>query len=332
MPRLSVIMPVYNAERYLSDALDSVVRQTYRDWELVAVDDGSTDRSHKILLEYAAKYSNIKVVQQANSGPGGAARRACAEAQGELLARVDADDINEPSRFEASVRFLDSHSDVAVVGTCAHVIDEHGRTTGDYDVAGGHGTIASGLLRRASPVANPTVTMRHAVYEACGGYARAATIADDYDLWTRLVFHGRMHNVSERLVRYRVHSGSVSVAAREKQFEVVARSFRVFASRLIDAPADPELCRDFLDMQRGDAVFSRARIEALLEFLWELWDGLRDHDVLQHRDFAEAYKRFTFYALTASECTEKNRHTIRYMTRRLAQKVMRIGGPESPAR
>src|SRR5882724_9035284 len=122
-PVISVVMPVYNAERYLRDAVASILQQTFRDFEFIAVDDGSKDRSKAILDEIASADSRLRVVSQANTGIVGALNHGLAVAKGEFVARMDADDFSQPERFAQQVAFLRDHPDCVCLGTAFNYMD-----------------------------------------------------------------------------------------------------------------------------------------------------------------------------------------------------------------
>ncbi len=126
-PVISVILPVYNGEAYLALAVDSILVQTFRDFELIAVHGGSTDRSPEILRDFADRDMRVRVVRQDGKGLVGALNQGIALARGELLARMDADDIAHPDRFATQVAFLRGNPDIAVVGSAMTLIDEAGR-------------------------------------------------------------------------------------------------------------------------------------------------------------------------------------------------------------
>src|SRR6188472_559267 len=126
-PQVSVVMPVYNAERYLAEAIESTLAQSFADWELIAVDDGSTDGSSRILAEYAAADPRVVVHRQENGGVAAASNRALELARAPLVARLDADDLSLPHRLEQQHRFLGDHPEVGMVGGQAAIVDLDGR-------------------------------------------------------------------------------------------------------------------------------------------------------------------------------------------------------------
>ena len=215
-PAVSVLMPVYNGARFLAEAIDSIRGQTFADFEFVIVDDGSTDASPAILADHARMDPRIRVVSQANAGIVAALNRGLAECRAPLVARMDADDVSLPPRLERQRAFLEAHPRVAVVGTALQLVSETGAVGPEVRHATGQAAISRGL-RRGNCLAHPTVMMRRGVVLAVGGYREFLRHAEDYDLWTRLVERHQLANLTECLLRYRVHGGQVSWGVAEAQ-------------------------------------------------------------------------------------------------------------------
>lgn len=201
-PRVSVIMGVYNGAETLKRAVDSILAQTYTDWELIICDDGSVDNTYKIALECKQNDSRIKVIQNKKNMRLAYSLNQCLKiAKGEYIARMDADDISLPQRFERQVEYLDLHPEMAVVGTAALVFDENGdklvrRLSDEYP-----------MRKKANwsvPFKHVTIMMRKSAYDLLGGYRVCPETmrAEDLDLWYRF----RMaklegYNMQEPLVR-----------------------------------------------------------------------------------------------------------------------------------
>ena len=208
--RVSVLMPVRNGERHLAEAVDSVLAQSFRDFELVVVDDASTDRTPEVLAGFGD--ARLRVVRSDEPlGLAPALRRLTAEARGELLSRMDADDVMLPDRLERQVAFLDAHPEVALVGGAAVEIDGEGRELRVVRYPSDPGR----ELGRRNTIAHPTVLMRRAAVEEAGGYRNIPV--EDYDLWLRLAERQGLANLQEPVLRYRRHAGQYSVTAVRRQ-------------------------------------------------------------------------------------------------------------------
>ena len=217
-PRVSVVLPVYNGGAFLAQALDSVLAQTLRDFELIAIDDGSTDASGGILDRTAQADNRVTVVRQTNAGIIAALNRGIALARGEFIARMDADDVCHPERLARQVAFLDARPEIAVVGCAVTLIDEAGKRIREVEYPETPEAVAA-FLDTGAPLAHPTVMMRRAAVLAVAGYRDAYKHAEDYDLWLRMAERYRMANLPERLLLYRQHASKHSFAyAVEQRF------------------------------------------------------------------------------------------------------------------
>ena len=209
-PQISVIMPVYNAEAYLAASVGSILEQTVRELELIAINDGSTDASGRILKELAAKDGRIRLIQRGNRGQAATRNEAAALAQGEYLAWMDADDIAFPQRLERQRAFLQGHPDVVAVGSAIQYLTSGGLKP----VWGRHPEKPAAIgrtLPRENCIANPSVMVRRAAFERVpGGFRTEFIPAEDYDLYLRLLEVGQIANLPEVLLSYRLHGGQVS--------------------------------------------------------------------------------------------------------------------------
>src|SRR5262249_27119702 len=155
-PPVSVILPVYNGEAYLALAVDSVLCQSFRDFELIGIEGGSSDNSRAILTAFAERDARVRVVGQTEKGLVGALNQGIRLAAGEFLARMDADDLAHPDRFAMQLAFLRDNPGIAVVGSAMTLIDEHGRRVRDIDYPQQPSEVARSL-GRGSALAHPAV-------------------------------------------------------------------------------------------------------------------------------------------------------------------------------
>lgn len=217
-PRISVVMSVYNSEAHVAESIETVLAQTYRDFEFLIIDDGSTDRSPDILQQYASQDSRIRIVTQQNSGLTQALVRGCELAQGELIARQDDDDRSHPERFQRQIQFLDAHPAVGFVGCATRYIGPLGEflevVTRDSDPIE-----ASRKLQqeRCGPPAHGGVMFRREVYQRAGGYRPQFYLGQDSDLWLRMIEHSQFACIPEESYYFRRHAASVSSRHRDHQ-------------------------------------------------------------------------------------------------------------------
>jgi glycosyltransferase involved in cell wall biosynthesis len=198
-------MTVYNSERYLRETLDSVLGQTFRDFEFIIVNDGSTDRSLEILQEYAQRDGRIRIISRGNTGIVVAANEGIAAARGEYLARTDSDDVSAPTRFEKQAAYLDAHPECVLLGSRVIETDPNGIAVSESGHALAHEEIDRQLLTAYGgwAVLQPTTMMRTAAVRAVGGYRGRYNISEDHDLFVRLAERGKVANLPEPLLRYR---------------------------------------------------------------------------------------------------------------------------------
>jgi glycosyltransferase involved in cell wall biosynthesis len=193
-PLISILMPVRNEERYLQEALDSVVRQTSADWELVAVDDGSTDATPAILAAAAARDSRIRVMRLPGRGLVTALNAGLAQCRGLFLARMDGDDVCHPRRLERQAAFLIKNPQVGLVASSFRHFPRAGLRRGMLDYEKWQNSLLdqdriTRDLFVESPFVHPGVMTRRSVVENAGGY-RDCGWAEDYDLWLRMAAQG----------------------------------------------------------------------------------------------------------------------------------------------
>jgi glycosyltransferase involved in cell wall biosynthesis len=219
MPTVSALMPVYNAEPYLAEAVESILGQTFADFEFLIVNDGSTDRSGAILERYAARDRRIRLTSRPNTGYTVALNQLLDLASGEFVARMDADDVALPQRLARQVDYLRAHPDVVCVGSAVHMIDAAGRFLRNGHPGMDHEAIQQRALAGDCPLNHPSVMMRRAAVEAVGGYHAEFEPAEDLDLWLRLGEVGRLVNLPEVLMKYRQHVASFSEQYQRLQLE-----------------------------------------------------------------------------------------------------------------
>jgi glycosyltransferase involved in cell wall biosynthesis len=212
-PSVSVTMAVYDALPYLAPAIESILAQTHADFELIAVDDGSRDGSLAILERFAALDPRVRVIRRAHGGLVPTRNAALAEARGEFVAVMDADDLALPERLARQVAYLRAHPGVLVVGAEVEIIDPDGWPIRKGGVPLEHDAIEAALMAgRGEAITHPVATFRREALLAAGGYREGIPHAEDLDLYLRLAERGRLANLPETLLRYRHHLRKTSNA------------------------------------------------------------------------------------------------------------------------
>ncbi|HEU0119608.1 MAG TPA: glycosyltransferase [Bryobacteraceae bacterium] len=216
MPLVSVVMSVFNCKPYVRDAIDSILAQCYSNFEFIIIDDGSTDGSTEILIEYDRNHANVSLLRQENSGLIESLNRGCALANGTYIARMDADDVALTDRLARQVAYLEQHPNVAAVGGAVRYMNTAGELLHLSSLNESSAEIRRRLLD-GSPMYHPAVLMRRDAFLRVGGYRKAVVDAEDYDLWLRLSDKYDLANLPEVVLHYRVHAQQVSMRKCKRQ-------------------------------------------------------------------------------------------------------------------
>lgn len=222
MPKVSVLIPVFNNEKYLKRAVDSILCQTYSDFELIIIDDGSSDSSFQILSMYSD--ARLKIYSRANRGMVATRNELIALSSGDLVAIMDADDISHPRRIAAQVEFLEANPDVGAVGTRGRFIDPDGDDLADFNDCLTHDQITQALMATALGIINPSSMIRRAVLADVGSYRSEFTYSDDLDMWLRIGEKYELRNIDEVLLSYRVHEQNASHLKSREQSQAAWRA------------------------------------------------------------------------------------------------------------
>jgi glycosyltransferase involved in cell wall biosynthesis len=237
VPKVSVVIPAFNAERYLRETLDSVLAQTCRDLEVVVVDDGSTDATREIAASYGEP---VRCVPQANAGPSPARNRGIREARGEFVAFVDSDDLWLPEKLAEQMPLFDGEGRVGLVYCHGERIDADGSPIPTQTARKPTGRVfLDFLLRNHCPTSG--VVVRRECFERCGTFPEDFIWAEDWHLWLRIARHYEFQAVQRVLVRHRMH-GSALTGQIEKAY-LGARGVLEGALTDEDGPEARAACR-----------------------------------------------------------------------------------------
>lgn len=207
---VSIILPVKDGERYLSEALDSMLTQTYTHWEMIIVDDGSQDGTADILKKYQARDPRIRVITNKRSvGISKALNKGIKNARGVFIARMDADDISYPKRLEKQVKYLHTHTDVIAIGTQCDIIDAQGRKTSVKNFPLTHEEIYETVFR-FNPLQHPTLMVNRTLLPKKFVFYDVLDGAEDLNLLFKLFPFGKVANMNQNLLAYRIHGDNSS--------------------------------------------------------------------------------------------------------------------------
>jgi glycosyltransferase involved in cell wall biosynthesis len=206
-PLVSVIMSVYNGEKYLKECIESILNQTYKNFEFLIIDDNSKDNSYNILKEYAEKEPKIKLFKNdQNMGLTKNLNFLILKSKGEYLARMDADDISFKNRLESQINFIKSNEDIDILGSFAIDIDEEGKEKNLRKVPITLSEIKN-ILPKVNPIIHPTVLMKKSSLKKINFYNEKYRTSQDYELWYRAIANNlNLYNMPEPLIYYRVNN------------------------------------------------------------------------------------------------------------------------------
>ncbi len=218
-PLVSVIMPIYNGSKYMMDAIDSILNQTYKQFEFIIVNDNSTDSTLEILKDYKKRYPQIRIISlDFRHGPFGAINLAMKYAKGEFIAPMDSDDISHPKRLEKEVQFLLENKDVIVVGTHARIINGEGNVVGKKTFATNHDDIYRQFFE-VHPIVHPSSMIRRSLLPKQNAiYYNKFGINDDYFTFFNFLTYGKFANIDEFLFDYRIHLKNNSLQKLKGKF------------------------------------------------------------------------------------------------------------------
>ena len=215
-PAISVIMTAYNTEKYIKEAIESILNQTFKDFEFIIVDDGSTDNTRLIIEEYAKKDRRIKILyNKKNLGIVKSLNKAIAIAKGKYIARMDSDDVSKLNRLEKQFVFMESNPKVGVCGTNFILINEKGKIIGWKSFPETNEKCKKAFFF-CNPFAHNTVMLRKECFDIFGYYNNDFLYAEDLELWMRFGQKYKLHNLQKYLVYYRVHAIN-SIFKNQKQ-------------------------------------------------------------------------------------------------------------------
>lgn len=292
LPEISVILPVYNAQLFLKEAIDSVLQQSFSNFELIIINDGSTDKSHEIIIGY--KDERIIYREQKNSGLAATLNNAIHLARAEYIARMDNDDVSLPDRFEKQLKFMKEHPQTGLLGTATEIIDENGKTTSRF-MQHPCGNVALKLaLMFNNPFVHASVMFKKSVFVKAGEYSVDQNYFEDYNLWSRMARVSNIANLSQRLLKYREVSTSMSRTTSDYSKRVINQAVINIQNYCPSfSKEDIELCVACINGYAKEQDFKRAKnlLESLLE---QLWKALAKREVLPENDVSSESEKYMF--------------------------------------
>ena len=234
-PLVSVVLPVYNAQAYLSEAIESILEQDYKHFEFIIIDDGSSDDSSNIIKKYIGDKRVKHIVLRQNIGISLALNFGIEMAKGKYIARMDADDIAVPHRFSTQVEFMEKHNDYVVCGSSVIFFNEHSEQCRAIFPSSNE-EIRAALSFFSHHISHPTVMMRtDTIKDHKLAYSTSHLYAEDYHLWSKIIKLGKLYNFKEPLLYYRHHKNQISEEYRHKQIEVSRSVLKDYLSKFFNS-------------------------------------------------------------------------------------------------
>jgi len=263
-PPVTVYMPAYNVGPYVRQAVQSILDQTFGDFEFIIINDGSTDNTLEILKELEARDNRIKLVSRPNMGVSKTANEAIALARGEFLARIDGDDVAQPTRLEKQVAYLRANPQCVAVGSNVLLIDDDGLPLFVMpQIAFGHERIEAAMWKHGWSMLQPASTFRRDAVLAVGGYRTHLSLHEDHDLFLRLAERGTLENLPDVLQWYRQRLTSLTYTESSGSRQVMADIVREARQRR-GLPEVPEPLAE----TNGASQTSQAAVKRCRQWGW----------------------------------------------------------------
>lgn len=265
--RITVLMPVYNGEKYLSEAIESILKQTYKNFNFLIINDGSTDASENIVKSYHDSRINY-IVNERNMGIIKTLNKGLKLAQTEYIVRMDADDISLPTRLEKQIEFMDKHKDIAVSGSFTYIFDENGKQKNGFFHTGNKKIKT--LLLFTNPIAHPAVIIRKEVLDRENYfYDEDHQAVEDYGLWEKISHSYKITNIPEVLLKYRINLEGITQSADKNITNRDVMHMKVYKQAFDNLGI--EVAKDNLILYRsfvtGKAFKDKSNIPDISEFL-----------------------------------------------------------------
>jgi glycosyltransferase involved in cell wall biosynthesis len=306
--KVTVLMAVYNGERYLREAIDSILHQTFQDFELTIVNDGSVDRTAEIISSYNDPRIQL-IHNDRNLGLTKSLNKGLKLARGQFVARQDADDISEPERLAKQVDFLEAHPDIALLGTFYQEIDDLGKKVSEHTLPCDCTKIRWDLLFYTPFVHSSVMFRKSIVIEKIGLYNENFSYAQDYDYWCRIALSLKVANLSVCLLRYRLNPASMTATYGKAVCDEPTEIVHAYLKSLLSKDSQPDWKPDKLDLS-AVSIFLVGSLELLTTLdLHQIDKSIRSILSL-HAPFCD------YYELSSTECQQHYTDICVYISQR----------------
>lgn len=314
---ISVILPVYNGASYLSESINSILNQTYNNFELIIINDGSIDNSEAIINSFSD--SRIVYIKNTNQGLAASLNQGIKLAKGKYIARQDQDDISLPLRFEKQVDFFNKNPDVVLLGTRAIIFTNDNQLYGKHN----HSTITSQLhfdLMFDNPFVHSSIMFLKNVTEYVGLYNEDKSLFEDYEFWSRIANYGKICNLKDELVKYRHHDLGMSKANDFKK----NNSLLIQNQKNISALLKNEFTNvtyDLIHIMHGEyGLYKKSSINLIKKELRKIAEQLKLKYVNEHASIETRYNQY----VKIIKWKFNKRKRLIYSTNKLMQFYLRV--------
>lgn len=298
MPKISVVMPAYNAEKYIGESIDSILNQTYGDFEFIIINDGSRDSTKEIILSYSDNRI-VYLENEINSGIVVTLNKGLKYATGEYIARMDADDIAVAERLEKQIEFMEKNKDVGVLGTGICIFGEDVQEQTRVFTTNPEQLKAELIFN--SCIAHPTVMMRSNILKNNGlSYDLEYAGAEDYNLWWKIAKVSRIATIPDLLVKYRIHSSQITKKKDEKYYKMMIKLMEERFSDIGFKSSDIEK-KLFMKYCLGEfETFSQKEVEGLVDCLVHLLRCNKLNKYFSQKKLIKIFELAIIYTLNKS--------------------------------
>jgi len=251
-PLVSIIMSIYNGSQFLFDSVNSILNQTYTNFEFIIVDDGSTDSSYELIKKFSDNNNKVKVFKRAHYGLANSLNFAISKSKGEYIARMDADDISKEVRIEKQVKYLEKNKNVDLLGSNRKNFGNINKN--NFSKLPTNNNIIKWHLFFSVPIIHPAIMVRADILKSQNGYSEEYKYAQDYELYTRLSKTSNFHNLSEALIEYRNHHCRDLTNYHKEQLNCVIKIRRDYIGRFLKRKISTKEVRLFTEFDRKQII------------------------------------------------------------------------------
>lgn len=284
-PVLSIVMPVYNRDKYISISVKSILSQTFSDYELIIINDGSTDKTEDIIKNFNDERI-ILINNEHNRGIVYSRNKGLSVARGKYIGMFDSDDIAYPQKFEEQIKFLSENPDFGMAGTWVRHIDDNGTVLKNKWKLKAKSKYIPAIMLFRNYFVQSTVVMRKEAIPA-GGYSKGFDIVEDSKMWFDVSLKYKVANIQQYLLYYRVHSGGISNQGNEKHIANSKKLFRYIFSYLNINPTENELNLHYL-IKNQKKIKTIKELKGIEQWLLKIANQNKILQIYEHKTLKKA--------------------------------------------